>query len=103
MIAGFCGILKPVETFGALGKDYVKRLDERAADSHVYRSFQLIGLELAEILRDARHKTLYIKLAKDHPDHERLLALAKDIASRQGVKNKGAYFMRLLFDGNSHE
>lgn len=91
-----------METLGNLSKDYVKRLDERARESHVYRSYQLVGLELADILRDGSHKALYIKIAKDHADHHRLLILAKDIAGRPGVKNKGAYFMRLLFDGDHY-
>ena len=43
---------------------------------------------------DERHKALYIKLAKEN-DAERLLALAKDIAERKNVQNKGAYFMRV--------
>lgn len=92
-----------METFGNLGKDYVQRLDRRARESHVYRSYQLVGLELADILRDSRHKALYIKIAKDHADHHRLLILAKDIAGRPSVKNKGAYFMRLLFDGDYYD
>lgn len=92
-----------METFGSLGKDYIKRLDKRAGESHVYRSYQLIGLELADILRDARHTSLYIKIAKDHKDHQRLLILAKDIAGRPAVKNRGAYFMRLLFDGDWYD
>ena len=92
-----------MEIFGNLSKDYVKRLDERARESRVYRSYQLVGLELADILRDSSHTALYIKIAKDHPDHHRLLKLAKDIAGRQTVKNKGAYFMRLLFDGDYYD
>lgn len=92
-----------METFGALGKDYIKRLDERAGESRVYRSYQLVGLELADILRDSAHTSLYIKIAKDYPDYDRLLVLAKDIAGRHAVRNKGAYFMRLLFDGDQYD
>ena len=87
-----------METLGNISKDYFEALASRAHESHVYRSYQLVGLELAQILRDAPHKALYIKIAKDHKDHSRLLALAKNIAERQSVKNKGAYFMRLLFN-----
>ncbi|MDR3401420.1 MAG: hypothetical protein P4L99_02890, partial [Chthoniobacter sp.] len=53
------------------------------------------GLEMSQLLRDERHKALYIKLAKDgNPD--KMLALAKDVATREAVKNKGAYFMAIL-------
>lgn len=74
---------------------YLKRLRERASESHVYRKYQLLGLAIAETLKDERHKSLYIKLAKERSG-ERLLRLAKEVAERKGVKNKGAYFMTLL-------
>ena len=81
-----------------MGKEYFKNLDERRHESHVYRPYQLIGLELAEILHDEAHKSLYIKLAKDHSDYHRLLSLAKRIAEQNSVRNKGAYFMKLFYD-----
>ncbi len=87
-----------VEQFKDLGSGYFKNLDERRHQSHVYRSFQLVGLELAEILHDEAHKSLYIKIAKDHTDYQRLLGLAKRIAEQDSVRNKGAYFMKLFFD-----
>jgi hypothetical protein len=77
-------------------KDYFEMLKERAKKSHVYRKHQMIGLMLAEILRDDKHKALYIKLAKER-DPEELLALARSTADRINVKNKGAYFMGMLF------
>lgn len=77
------------------GKTYLALLSERAKESHVHRKHQLIGLEIAEILGDARHKALYIKLAKER-DAGELLRIAKDVAERPHVKNRGAYFMRLL-------
>jgi hypothetical protein len=70
-------------------------LKRRAKESRVYRKYQLLGLAIAEALKDERHKSLYIKLAKEHGG-EKLLRLAKDIAERKGVKNRGAYFMALL-------
>ncbi len=88
-----------MEQFKDLGKGYFKNLDERKHESHVYRSFQLVGLELAEILEDNAHKSLYIKIAKDHTDYQSLLALAKRIAEQNSVRNKGAYFMKLFYDG----
>jgi hypothetical protein len=74
---------------------YVKELKRRGKESHVYRKYQLIGLEISQILHDEKHKALYIKLAKED-NGDRLLGLAKDIAERVNVKNKGAYFMSVL-------
>jgi hypothetical protein len=74
---------------------YLKKLRERGKESHVYRKYQLIGLEVAQILSDEKHKSLYIKLAKEH-GADQLMRLAKDVAERRGIRNKGAYFMRVL-------
>jgi len=74
---------------------YLEELKKRAKESHVYRKYQLIGLEIAQILGDEAHKSLYIKLAKEM-DGDRLLRLAKEVADRKNVTNKGAYFMSLL-------
>ncbi len=83
---------------GDVQKDYLKSLKERGKESRVYKKYQMTGLMLAEILGDSAHKALYIKLAKEH-DEEKLVALAKDIAEKKNVRNKGAYFMKMLFDG----
>jgi hypothetical protein len=74
---------------------YIAELARRAKESHIYRNYQLVGLEIADILHDRPHKALYIKLAKEG-NARRLLAIAKDIAERKGVKNLGAYFMRVI-------
>jgi hypothetical protein len=79
---------------------YLDELKRRARESHVYSEHQLIGLMLAEILDDEKHKSLYIKLAKKH-NSDMLLRLAKSVADRQNVENRGAYFMRLLHDGKN--
>lgn len=50
---------------------------------------------LAELLRDEKHKVLYIKLAKEFDEAE-LLAIAKNVSERRNIKNKGAYFMRII-------
>jgi hypothetical protein len=81
----------------ALGGDYLKELKDREKKSHVYKEFQLVGLEIADILKDRAHKALYIKLAKTGDAHE-LLRLAKDVADRKNVKKKGAYFMSIVTD-----
>jgi hypothetical protein len=75
-------------------EEYLEELARRAKESHVYRKYQLIGLEISQILNDPKHKALYIKLAKEK-NGDALMRLAKDIAERKNVKNKGAYFMRL--------
>ena len=76
-------------------KNYIKNLKERGKDSHIYTKFQLIGLEIAQILNDNKLKAIYIKLCKDK-NPETLLAIAKDVAERKTIENKGGYFMRVL-------
>lgn len=71
-------------------------LRERSKKSHIYKKYQMVGLMLAEILHDDKHKALYIKLAKEH-DHERMTDIARSVADKINVKNKGAYFMSVLF------
>ncbi|MBI4085100.1 MAG: hypothetical protein HY432_01155 [Candidatus Liptonbacteria bacterium] len=80
-----------------LSEDYIKELKKRAGESKVYRKYQLVGLEIARLLEDEKHKSLYIKLAKQN-DPDRLLAVAKDISESKNVQNKGAYFMKIWFD-----
>jgi hypothetical protein len=75
-------------------KDYLATLSKRAKETRAYTPHQAAGTEIAEILDDEKHIALYIKLAKDY-DSSRLIALAKDVASRKDVKNRGAYFMRV--------
>lgn len=78
-----------------LAATYLKKLKQRGKDSHVYRKYQLFGLEIAQILNDEKHKALYIKLAKERGG-DRLRKLAKDVADRKNIKNPGAYFMKIL-------
>lgn len=75
--------------------DYLEILKERRKISKIYSKHQATGLLLAKTLADDDHKSLYIKLAKEYDD-DRLLDLAKEVARRKNVENKGAYFMRLL-------
>ncbi len=77
------------------GNDYLKELKKRAKKSHVYKEYQLDGLEIAQILHDEKHKSLYIKLAKEH-DAQKLRRIAKEIAENKNIRNKGAYFMWCL-------
>lgn len=79
---------------------YLKTLRERASKSRIYRKYQLTGLSLAKLLNDREHKALYMKLAKQH-DADKLLVLARRIADKKDIKNKGAYFMSVFFSDDS--
>lgn len=74
---------------------YIKTLKDRASKARITKQFQLLGLEIATTLRDLSHKALYIKYAKEL-GADKMLALAKDIAERRDVANRGAYFMRVV-------
>jgi len=76
-------------------KDYLLILKERAKKSRVYKSYQFVGLTISQLLNDEKHKSLYIKLAKKHHSDD-LLRMAKEVAERKKVQNKGAYFMKVL-------
>ena len=76
--------------------DYLEELKRRKKESRVYSEYQLVGLLVAEVLEDEEHKSLYIKLAREHDPHK-LLKLAKSVAERKNVENKGAYFMKLFY------
>lgn len=78
-----------------LKEKYARELAKRGRESRVYRRFQLIGLGISQILHDEKHKALYIKLAKEH-DADKLLKIAKEVAEKKDVKNRGAYFMAVV-------
>lgn len=78
-----------------LGSPYIEELQKRQKESKAYTRHQLLGLEISQILSDEKHKSLYIKLAKEGNAND-LIALAKRIAEKGTIKNKGAYFMRVL-------
>ena len=73
---------------------YLEKMKDRAKNTRVRTKHQMIGLEIADILGDRRHKALYMKIAKDSSPDE-ALTIAKSIAENGGVKNKGAYFMKV--------
>jgi len=58
---------------------YVKSLKERGKKNKAYSAYQFTGVEIADILDDTEHKSLYIKLAKEH-GCSKMLAMAKDVA-----------------------
>ena len=81
----------------SIAPDYLREIKKRGKTSRVYKDFQLLGLEIAESLNDEKNKSIYIKLAKTN-DHQELRRVAREVASRKGVKNKGAYFMKAFFE-----
>lgn len=74
---------------------YLDELKRRSGESRVYSEHQLMGLLIAEALQDEEHRSLYMKLAKSH-NADTLLKIAKDVADRPNVENKGAYFMKII-------
>ncbi len=78
-----------------INKKYINIIKKRTGESHVYKKFQFTGLIIAQLLNDEKHKSLYIKLAKEY-DNEKLLNLAKDISERKKIENKGGYFMKVF-------
>ncbi len=84
-----------MKSWNDLNGKYLDQLAERKKTSRVHSEFQLIGLEIAQILDDAKHKSLYIRLAKRY-GKEKLLPMAKSVAERKDIRNKGAYFMKIL-------
>ena len=75
--------------------EYLKKLKDRNKESRAYTSYQHLGLEIAKILDDWEHRSLYIRLARDY-NPDTLLRLAKSVAEREHVSNLGAYFMKVL-------
>lgn len=78
---------------------YIEELQKRSKESRVHTEHQMMGLLIAEALEDPEHKSLYMRLAKKH-DPDTLLRIAKDVADREGIENKGAYFMKIVSDLN---
>lgn len=75
-------------------QSYYLKLLKRKRKSKVFYKHQLIGLILANLLNDRKHKSLYIKLAKEYNEQE-LLTVAKLINTNKKIKNKAAYFMKI--------
>ncbi len=76
---------------------YLASLRARKTESKAYQPHQHVGVEIAQILSDKKHVGLYIRLCTQYDPHS-LLAIAKDIAEKKNVKNKGAYFMKIYKD-----
>lgn len=91
-----------MDDFKSLSQGYLFEVKERGKRSRVYKSYQLTGLRLSELLEDENHKSLYIKLAKKH-NAAKLLGLAGRIAENNKIKNKGAYFMSVLYGDTDNQ
>lgn len=89
-----------MRSLGEINNSFWDEIKKRAKESHAYQPHQWAGLEIAEILGDHKHRALYIKLAKKF-GADRLLRLAKNVAEKPHVKNKGGYFMKLLHNANN--
>ncbi len=76
------------------GEKYIRKLYKRYT-GHVTKQFQSVGLEVANILGDLKHKSLYIKYAKENPKLD-LIALAKSVIDRRNVKHPPSYFMKIM-------
>lgn len=85
-----------MENIKNLTGQYLETLTERAKKSKVYKPYQLVGLAIAKLLADESHKSLYIGMAKKY-NNDYLLQLAKSVAEKENVKNKGAYFMKIFY------
>lgn len=79
-----------------INRDYLETIRERAKKSKVYADFQMMGLLIAQALRDTKHTSLYIKLAKNAVNKRKLLEIARQIEDNKRVENRGAYFMRIM-------
>lgn len=68
-------------------------------DKYISREFQQYGYDLAEELGDLKHKSLYIKLAKETP-RARLEVSRNFVKDASNVKSKGKLFMWKLGELN---
>lgn len=71
-------------------KQILKNFDP-TQDKYISREFQSFGIYLTEQLDDYKHKSLYMKLAKE--THRSILEKALSFAVDSGARNKGALFM----------
>ena len=62
---------------------YMAELKRRGKESHVYKKYQLIGLEISQILADEKHKALILSSPKNKTPNAD--------AHRQGYRRAGEY------------
>lgn len=76
----------------SLGEVLDKYKIEEADQKYVSREFQQYGLELAEELNDLKHKSLYIKMAKE-TDRNILESARRFIKDASNAKSPARLFM----------
>ncbi len=91
----FGNLKSEMDPLGKMTSSYIQELRRRTSESHAYKSYQLTGLEIANILEDWEHKSLYMRLAKERGE-SKMMQLAKEVAEKKNVENKGAYFMMVI-------
>lgn len=87
-----------MKQFSISSHEFFEKLQRRAQKTRIKHKFQLVGLMIASLLQDTKNKSLYIKIAKQEKNHEKLLALAKSISENDKIRNKGGYFMAAIFE-----
>lgn len=78
----------------ANSNDIIARFEKNS--KHIQHEFQSIALELSSKLNDPKHKSLYMKLAKENPEPllRQALSFAIDYPIKHGYgNNKGKIFM----------
>jgi len=81
---------KPTDGFTPIS-DVLKRFDKKE-DKYISREFQKYGYDLAKDLGDLKHKSLYIKLAKEEP-RARLERIKHQVLETGKGNNLGKLFM----------
>ena len=73
-------------------KDILADRSSKTAKRNISQEYQDYGIRLAQALNDEKHKSLYIKLAKEKPRNH--LENAKEfVLDYYGAKNKARIFM----------
>ena len=73
-------------------KQIIDRVEKKKERQRISREFQDYGLRLSEQLEDSKHKSLYIKLAKEKPRKALEEALSY-VLDYPHAKNRGKLFM----------
>lgn len=73
-------------------RQIIRRVEKRKQSQRVSKEFQDYGIRLSEVLGDSKHKSLYIKLAKEKPRKALEEALAY-VLDYPHAKTLGRLFM----------
>ena len=72
-------------------RDDILKFFNPLKDKYISREFQKYGYDLAEELNDLKHKSLYIKLAKETP--RAILEQVRNFIKDAKARNKARLFM----------